>query len=69
MSLSEKLKNHEARVGVIGLGYVGLPLVVEMAEAGFDVVGIDSGGTKTVGLLADSWSSSRARHIRARPTN
>ena len=42
MSLSEKLKNHEARVGVIGLGYVGLPLVVEMAEAGFDVVGIDS---------------------------
>ena len=42
MSLSDKLKNHEARVGVIGLGYVGLPLVVEMAEAGFEVVGIDS---------------------------
>jgi UDP-N-acetyl-D-glucosamine dehydrogenase len=46
MSLSEKLKNHEARVGVIGLGYVGLPLVVEMAEAGFSVVGIDSDARK-----------------------
>ncbi|MEO2167403.1 MAG: nucleotide sugar dehydrogenase, partial [bacterium] len=46
MSLSEKLKSHEARVGVIGLGYVGLPLVVEMAEAGFSVVGIDSDSHK-----------------------
>ena len=46
MSLSDKLKNHDARVGVIGLGYVGLPLVVEMAEAGFEVVGIDSDSRK-----------------------
>ncbi len=41
MSLIEKLKNHEATIGVIGLGYVGLPLIVEFARAGFDAVGID----------------------------
>ena len=41
MSLIEKLKNHEATIGVIGLGYVGLPLLVEFARAGFDAVGID----------------------------
>ena len=42
MQLSEKLSSRKARLGVIGLGYVGLPLSVEMAEAGFSVVGIDS---------------------------
>jgi len=31
----------KARVGVLGLGYVGLPLAVEFARAGFDVIGID----------------------------
>jgi UDP-N-acetyl-D-glucosamine dehydrogenase len=39
--LREKIKNKTARVGVLGLGYVGLPLAVEFAKAGFDVVGID----------------------------
>ncbi len=39
--LREKIKNKKARVGVLGLGYVGLPLAVEFAKAGFDVVGID----------------------------
>ncbi|MBI3209002.1 MAG: nucleotide sugar dehydrogenase [Candidatus Solibacter usitatus] len=39
--LAEKLKNHTAEVGVIGLGYVGLPLAVEFAQAGFRVTGID----------------------------
>ena len=29
------------KIGVIGLGYVGLPLVVAFAEAGHDVVGVD----------------------------
>jgi UDP-N-acetyl-D-glucosamine dehydrogenase len=33
--------NKTARVGVLGLGYVGLPLAVEFAQAGFEVVGID----------------------------
>jgi UDP-N-acetyl-D-glucosamine dehydrogenase len=39
--LREKIANKSARVGVLGLGYVGLPLAVEFARAGFEVVGID----------------------------
>jgi UDP-N-acetyl-D-glucosamine dehydrogenase len=39
--LSSKIKSREAHVGVIGLGYVGLPLAVEFAKAGFTVTGID----------------------------
>lgn len=39
--LLEKIRTRTARVGVIGLGYVGLPLAVEFAEAGFEVTGID----------------------------
>ncbi|MCU1291468.1 MAG: UDP-glucose 6-dehydrogenase, partial [Bryobacterales bacterium] len=40
-TLKERIRNKTARVGVLGLGYVGLPLAVEFARAGFDVVGID----------------------------
>ena len=40
-NLAQKIKSHKAQVGVVGLGYVGLPLVVEFAEAGFAVTGID----------------------------
>ncbi len=40
-ALAEKIQNRTARVGVIGLGYVGLPLAVEYAHAGFHVTGID----------------------------
>lgn len=36
-----KIINHQAKVVVIGLGYVGLPLAVENAKAGFNVTGID----------------------------
>jgi len=39
--LSDKLSNKTARIGIIGLGYVGLPLAVEFANAGFSVTGID----------------------------
>ena len=39
--LEEKLLNRTARVGIVGLGYVGLPLAVEFAKAGFHVTGID----------------------------
>ncbi len=39
--LEKKLQDRTARLGVIGLGYVGLPLAVEFAKAGFEVVGID----------------------------
>ncbi len=38
---TDKIRNKTARVGVVGLGYVGRPLAVEYAEAGFHVTGID----------------------------
>jgi UDP-N-acetyl-D-glucosamine dehydrogenase len=40
-SLKQKIKSKRARVGVVGIGYVGLPLAVEFAKAGFHVTGID----------------------------
>jgi UDP-N-acetyl-D-glucosamine dehydrogenase len=40
-TLTDKITSRRARVGVVGLGYVGLPLAVEYAKAGFDVTGID----------------------------
>src|SRR5260370_16986675 len=39
--LADKITNRTARVGIVGLGYVGLPLAVEFAKAGFSVIGID----------------------------
>ena len=39
--LIHKFEQRTARVAVIGLGYVGLPLAVNFAQAGYDVVGID----------------------------
>jgi len=39
--LAEKIRSRRARVGIVGLGYVGLPLAVEFARAGFSVTGID----------------------------
>jgi len=41
VQLRDRIANHTAHVGVIGLGYVGLPLAVEFASAGFRVTGID----------------------------
>jgi len=40
-TLINKLKDKKARIGILGLGYVGLPLAVVFAEAGFNVTGID----------------------------
>jgi UDP-N-acetyl-D-glucosamine dehydrogenase len=40
-ALREKIAAKTAKVGIVGLGYVGLPLAVEFARAGFDVTGID----------------------------
>lgn len=39
--LLTKINNKEIVVGVIGLGYVGLPLAVEKAKAGFKTIGFD----------------------------
>ena len=40
-ALRTKLQQRKATAAVIGLGYVGLPLALEIASAGFNVVGID----------------------------
>ena len=39
--LKDRIRARSAKVGVVGLGYVGLPLAAEMAHAGFQVTGID----------------------------
>jgi UDP-N-acetyl-D-glucosamine dehydrogenase len=44
--LLQKIKSHEARVAVVGIGYVGLPLVVEVGHAGFIVTGYDKDPNK-----------------------
>jgi UDP-N-acetyl-D-glucosamine dehydrogenase len=49
-TLAEKIRSKTAKVGVVGLGYVGLPLAVEFAEAGFDVTGIDLSESKTASI-------------------
>ena len=41
MSLIDKINDKTANIGVIGLGYVGLPLAVEFTNAGYNVTGID----------------------------
>lgn len=45
--LMQKIKTKKIRAGIIGLGYVGLPLACEFAKAGVEVVGIDIDGKKT----------------------
>jgi UDP-N-acetyl-D-glucosamine dehydrogenase len=51
-TLLEKIERREARVAVIGLGYVGLPLAVELARAGFRTVGVDVDGRKVEAINA-----------------
>ena len=48
--LRKKIESRQARVGVVGLGYVGLPLAVEFAQAGFTVTGVDIDAKKTASL-------------------
>ncbi len=46
MSLVNKIKQKKARIGVVGLGYVGLPLAVEYASKGFHTIGIETDQAK-----------------------
>jgi len=50
--LAEKIRSKTARVGVVGLGYVGLPLAVEYAAEGYHVVGIDLDARKVARVNA-----------------
>ena len=51
-SLIDRIRKREARVGVIGLGYVGLPLAVEFARAGFETTGFDVDQSKVDAINA-----------------
>src|SRR6266481_5718745 len=51
-ALEEKIVSRKARVGIVGLGYVGLPLAVEFAKAGFTVTGIDLSPSKVAKVNA-----------------
>ena len=46
MELEARIKDKSATIGIIGLGYVGLPLAVEFADKGFQVTGIDNDPAK-----------------------
>ena len=48
--LIEKFASGQAKVGVIGLGYVGLPLAVLLAEAGYQVIGVDTDENKVAAI-------------------
>jgi UDP-N-acetyl-D-glucosamine dehydrogenase len=52
MSLLERIKSHNAKVVVVGAGYVGLPLSVEVARAGFAVTAFDKVASKCRSIVA-----------------
>jgi UDP-N-acetyl-D-glucosamine dehydrogenase len=56
----KKIKEQKARIGIIGLGYVGLPLAIEFCKAGFQVTGLDIDHEK-IDLL--SQGKSYIKHI------
>ena len=45
-NLKSQIINRESSVGIIGLGYVGLPLAIRFSEEGFRVIGFDVDGNK-----------------------
>jgi UDP-N-acetyl-D-glucosamine dehydrogenase len=49
-TLLEKIRSRRVRTGVIGLGYVGLPLAVEFAKAGYDATGMDLDAVKVAAI-------------------
>ncbi|MEK7326012.1 MAG: nucleotide sugar dehydrogenase [Chloroflexota bacterium] len=51
-ALSDFISTRKATVAIVGLGYVGLPLAVEFAKAGFQVVGIDLDARKVEAITA-----------------
>lgn len=56
--LIKKFENKTARVAVVGMGYVGLPLATVFADAGFEVTGIDPVSEKwmpSTAAKATSW--------------
>ena len=58
--LIDKIRNKDASIGVIGLGYVGIPLIKRFVDEKFNVIGFDN-DTKKIKLLKKS--SSYIKHI------
>src|SRR5438552_16551450 len=59
-ALLEKIRTHQTRIGIIGLGYVGLPLVLRFGDEGFPVIGFDVDPEKVTKL---NHGESYIRHI------
>ena len=49
----EKVREREAIIAVVGLGYVGLPLALRFSECGFRVIGIDTDAERVIEEMAD----------------
>lgn len=62
--LKEKIESKQAVIGIIGLGYVGLPLALRFLEVGMKVLGLDVDQAKTKKLMA---GESYIRHIPSDP--
>jgi len=60
--LEQKLRSRTATIGIVGLGYVGLPLVLRYAEVGYKVIGFDIDGSKVAAL---NEGRSYIEHIKA----
>ena len=60
MTMEQKIASRNAKIGVIGLGYVGLPLVIAFCKAGFKVTGFDVDAEKVEML---TYGRSYIRHI------
>ena len=73
IALKNRLTDRTARVGIVGLGYVGLPLLVEFAQSGFEAIGFDLDAAK-ITAIADGRSyipdvpDSDVRELRERRT-
>ncbi len=50
--LVDRIRDRSARIGVVGLGYVGLPTAVAYADAGFTVIGIDTNADRCAAVGA-----------------
>ena len=66
----QRIHDHTARVGIVGIGYVGLPLAMVFAEAGFHVLGIDVSAERVAALNAGQShvgdvAHEQLRHMRA----
>lgn len=48
--LLERIANRKAKIGIVGLGYVGLPLAVAFAQEGFEIIGVDVDAAKVEAL-------------------